>query len=281
MSCQICGRRSAPGARLCDDCYAARKRAYDATITQPLVMAGAGEAPRTLSRLRRSAGSPETKARRAAKKAKAAAAAAAAPTVSGMAAPASAGPGPVRSRSTLWLLLSIGIALAAIAGWYLPHRTQSTADPETMPPATASGPSPATAANPVAMAVKPPEANPLPAAIAPLPAVVEPDPTPAVPTVAKPAPPKRTAAVRPVVPETETPPAVEIVRMPPRPAVVPPPKPVARSDIWQEMKNAIGRCPADEFLARVVCEQRVRLEYCDGHWGQVPQCPGGPSVDHG
>jgi hypothetical protein len=45
------------------------------------------------------------------------------------------------------------------------------------------------------------------------------------------------------------------------------------------MSEAIGRCPAG-FLGRVVCEQRVRLQYCEGQWGKVPQCPGGPSADH-
>ena len=66
MSCQICGRRNVQGAKLCADCRAARKRAYDATITQPLLaMMGAGTVSRTLSRLRRSDSSPEVKARRA------------------------------------------------------------------------------------------------------------------------------------------------------------------------------------------------------------------------
>jgi hypothetical protein len=23
-----------------------------------------------------------------------------------------------------------------------------------------------------------------------------------------------------------------------------------------------------------VCDQRVRLRYCDGYWGKVAQCPG-------
>jgi hypothetical protein len=45
------------------------------------------------------------------------------------------------------------------------------------------------------------------------------------------------------------------------------------------MAAAIARCP-DGFLERVICEQRIRLQYCDGHWGQVAQCPGGPSADH-
>ena len=52
-----------------------------------------------------------------------------------------------------------------------------------------------------------------------------------------------------------------------------------RVDPWQQMSEAIGRCPA-EFLGRVVCEQKVRLQYCEGQWGKVPQCPGGPSADH-
>ena len=104
MSCQICGRRSAEGAKLCADCRAARKRGYDATITQPLLaMAGAGTISRTLSRLRRSGSSPEAKARRAARKAKAAAESSPPTGAAAAASPAAAG-----SRAILWALLAIG-----------------------------------------------------------------------------------------------------------------------------------------------------------------------------
>src|SRR5450759_421860 len=44
MKCLICGRLSLPGAKLCLDCKSARKRAFDATVTQPL-LAAARRAP--------------------------------------------------------------------------------------------------------------------------------------------------------------------------------------------------------------------------------------------
>jgi hypothetical protein len=57
-----------PGAKLCLDCKAARKRAFDATVTQPL-LAAAGEArgSRTAPRLLRPSQSVPDAARRAAK----------------------------------------------------------------------------------------------------------------------------------------------------------------------------------------------------------------------
>ena len=277
MSCQICGRRSEPGAKLCADCRAARKRAFDATITQPLMaMAGAGTVSRTLARLRRAEASPEAKARRAARKAKAAAAAAT------NAAPAVATPAAARkaadSRSLLWILLSTGVVLAAIAGWYLPNHGPAT------PEADADSVATPTATPPSATGVEPPRAAPVetapPAAtLTPLPAIVERERAPHGPAAGRPATPKRGAAASKPAPAPEARAEVEIVRVP-TPAPAPPvPQPAPRADPWQQMSQAIGRCP-DGFLERVVCEQRVRLQYCEGHWGQVPQCPGGPSAEH-
>src|ERR1700675_4819375 len=37
MKCLICGRTCLPGAKLCSDCSSARKRAFAATVTQPLL----------------------------------------------------------------------------------------------------------------------------------------------------------------------------------------------------------------------------------------------------
>src|SRR2546425_5876310 len=39
MKCRICGSECPPGARICGDCVAARKRAFAATVTQPLLAA--------------------------------------------------------------------------------------------------------------------------------------------------------------------------------------------------------------------------------------------------
>src|SRR5215469_12957518 len=42
MKCRICGCEAPAGAKLCKDCAAARKRAFAATVTQPLILAAAG-----------------------------------------------------------------------------------------------------------------------------------------------------------------------------------------------------------------------------------------------
>ena len=82
-----------------------------------------------------------------------------------------------------------------------------------------------------------------------------------------------------VVPSTETP---AVALPPPSP---PPPPPVvreaARPDRWQLMNEAIARCPRDDISSRVSCEQRLRAQYCEGHWGQVAQCASIPYSDHG
>jgi len=273
MSCQICGRPSAAGAKLCPDCRAARKRAYDATITQPLLaLAGAGTVSRTLSRLRRSDNSPEAKARRAARKAKAA----------GNAAPAAAGSQTAAapsgfSRSILWAVLVIGVVIAAIAGWHLPTHAPEAPDAGAASSATPAAPlRPAPDTAPAR--INPPAAT-APAQLPPLPAIVERELVPHAPAAGKPATPKRAIpAPKAVTPPPEAPVEVEIVKAQPAPAP-PVPKAPVRVDPWQQMNEAIGRCPAG-FLGRVVCEQKVRLQYCEGQWGKVPQCPGGPSADH-
>ena len=58
-----------------------------------------------------------------------------------------------------------------------------------------------------------------------------------------------------------------------------PPEP-ARPDRWQLLHDALAQCTRENFLARVVCEQRERLKYCEGYWGQVPQCPAEQPKEH-
>ena len=52
-------------------------------------------------------------------------------------------------------------------------------------------------------------------------------------------------------------------------------------DRWQVLRAAVARCAKENFLAGFVCDQRARLQYCDGHWGEVPECPGGNRADSG
>jgi hypothetical protein len=65
---------------------------------------------------------------------------------------------------------------------------------------------------------------------------------------------------------------------PPKAAPAPVPRP---TDRWAQMADDLARCKGEDFIRRVLCDQRVRLNYCTDYWGKVPQCPGRPPVDHG
>jgi hypothetical protein len=71
---------------------------------------------------------------------------------------------------------------------------------------------------------------------------------------------------------TEAPPAAPaaVARTPA--ATVASPQP----DRWQQMHEAMVRCKREDFFRRIGCEQSVGLQYCEGYWGKVPQCPGAP-----
>jgi len=98
--------------------------------------------------------------------------------------------------------------------------------------------------------------------------------------------PNRHASVAPVAPEAAPPDPVPA----PKPAptamanapVVPMPlaAPAAPRTRWDAMSDSLAHCSGG-LLDRVACEQRTRLEYCDGYWGSVPQCPSGIANDHG
>lgn len=65
---------------------------------------------------------------------------------------------------------------------------------------------------------------------------------------------------------------------PGRPATTVARAPIAQEppmpDRWDAMNAALTSCSRDNFLAGVVCTERVRLQYCEGFWEQVPQCRG-------
>ena len=50
-------------------------------------------------------------------------------------------------------------------------------------------------------------------------------------------------------------------------------------DDGQGLASALEKCSEEKFLAGVICEQKARLRYCEGKWGQVPQCTAKPRVD--
>ena len=76
-------------------------------------------------------------------------------------------------------------------------------------------------------------------------------------------------------------PPVEVLPTAAPPAPAPPAAEPSPPNRWQLLTDAIARCARSDFLGRVVCEQRARLDACEGHWGQVAQCPSGIANDHG
>jgi hypothetical protein len=271
MKCQICGRQSFPGAKLCLDCKAARKRAFDATVTQPLLAAaGAARGSTVAPRLLKASQSVPAGARRAAKMALAAQAQSSMLIES----PPHAG---------RWPFVAGALCIAVVAIGYFGHWSGGSKS-DTLAAVTDERPvtqdEPATsimrASTPGATAV--PARAALPVAVSA--AAVEP---PAAAT-------KADAAKRPGVrprpdkapitlpPPEATPPPVIAVAPPPQPPVV---REVPRPDRWQLMSDAIARCPRSDIAGRFFCEQRLRAQYCEGYWGTVPQCASIPSNEHG
>jgi len=52
-------------------------------------------------------------------------------------------------------------------------------------------------------------------------------------------------------------------------------------DRWQAMNAELARCSRENFIAGVLCDQRTRWQYCEGYWGQVPQCRAAIRLDGG
>ena len=53
-----------------------------------------------------------------------------------------------------------------------------------------------------------------------------------------------------------------------------------RPDPWEAMHVSLSRCSGD-LIARIVCDQRVRRRFCEGHWGEAPGCGSGIASDRG
>lgn len=105
------------------------------------------------------------------------------------------------------------------------------------------------------------------------------------PLPAKPAarPAHRRAATEKAQPPTQPPPmqapAPPPVRAPE--VAVAPQAPAPAVDRWTRMADEQSRCTREDFIARVICDQRVRFRYCGNYWGKVPQCPGSPAPERG
>ena len=246
MKCRICASECPPGAKLCRDCAAARKRAFAATVTQPL-FAAAG-AP--------SIGRPRFAPRPARSRSASKPAAAAARSVA-----ASAADGESAAKKPLgvqWLLLALAIASAAI---YL--LVQIFIAPHAQPAADANAPV-ESASDPSA----PGAASRAPTAAPPLPIPAAGSGTAGQEGTAqgeagaglKEAGPK--APRHKVASRIEVPAAAPILAPPPppepapAPRSVPPPVVAAPPDPWQAMNEGLSRCGREDWISRAACEQR-------------------------
>jgi hypothetical protein len=274
MRCLICGRESLPGAKLCLDCKAARKRAFDATVTQPLLAAagGARGAAAPLRLFKPSQSVPNV-ARRAAKMALATQAQSKIATES-----------PLR-RAGQWPIIvgAIGIVVVVVLIGFAGHWFGAgKSDTFAAVPNERSGAQDSPAAASIARS-----STPGPTAVgaaATVPVVANPPPVLPPPTATK-----ADAAARPnarqrpekapiaLPPPEVSPPPIVAIELPPPPVV----REVPRPDRWQLMNEAMARCPRDDMSGRFSCEQRLRAQYCEGFWGQVAHCASIPYTDHG
>ncbi len=263
MKCKICGRECPPGAKICRDCASARKRAFAVTVTEPL-LAAAGMPSVAEPRFAPRPVRPHPPVAPAADRATA-------PPEAPAALPLHVVP---RTLGVHWVL--IGIAMAAtivvllvkvLAGG---SGDNGRANDEVSATASSAVPPPA-----VAAPVLPP---PVRAGVAQDDRANELPPAKSAPGKSLQRKPPRPDAASVVVAAPPPPEPAAIARAP-----APPPRAIEapRSDPWQVMNDGLSRCAREDLFSRAACEQRLRLQYCPNYWGLVPQCPIGPSNDHG
>jgi hypothetical protein len=243
MTCTICGKATGPGALLCRPCKAALKRARQLTVqdfpgTPATVTMPAG----LIQPLRDGVRPPRASSRRS-----------------------------DALRRVAWGVLAVALLVAA---GYVGQRGM----------AGAGAASTAAASTTV---VTPPAAPPTPAVLPEPVHVIEP-----APIVNTPAP-RRAPAAKAPAPSAERSTSPSMALEPPMPATAPPtdakatvaeaaaPAPAPRvapsaPDRWQTMADSLARCANEGGFGGFICDQRVRLQSCEGYWGQVAQCPNPP-----
>jgi ribosomal protein L40E len=215
-------------------------------------------------------------------------------------APASVTPGDVAVAATVtqplfatslsqarWRLLGAAIPAILIAGAYAAYRIGTvTPDPWKGAPQTISAvehdePA-AMPAAPVAVESKPVESEPVE------PGPVEPEITAPlqapIPTTTPEAPKRASARQRPEpagqAPVGATPPVKHSLASARVGARVAETRGALPPHPWQMMHVGLARCDG-ELIARIVCELRVRQRFCEGRWGEAPECTSGITNDHG
>ena len=256
MKCRICGRECQSAAKICRDCASARKRAFAATVTMPL-LASVGAPSLSEPRF-----APKPARRRAANDTAVVRGPVftAPPVAAAAALPLNVVP---RKPGGIWLLLAVvGAAillLIVLRAMENPQRVDAAA---------------ATDEPAVRLLAIP--SLPVQADIVSAPVPTE----PAVKTI--PGKVQRKSAAR-LEDTTPVPTPVASTPEPATTASVLPPRVVeaSRPDPWQALNEGLSGCARQGLLDRMACEQRLRSQYCGNSWGLAPQCPIGPANDHG
>lgn len=249
-TCTICGQPAPRGAALCAPCRAALKRAGQRTVQD-------------LPHYRHPV--PRSRARRQD-----------APDGVGAESAAARGDGRGAGDAGRRIVLATA-AIAALAGVaYLGQPQWSRDDADAPGDAKVRPTQQAPAAPPPAIAIAPP------AVAAPVASAAPASPPPArTPARTSPAAPARAAEPPRVEPPTAAPvyPSLdafgtiaEAPRVPP-PQPVPAARPAPPPDRWQRMRDALAQCEREGGFSGFLCDQRTRIDACDGYWGRVPQCP--------
>lgn len=254
--CSICGQPALTGGRLCAPCRSALKRARDTTVSEALPQAKRHRRLPALPKVATVAPPPE--------------------------------PAPVaRPAGGVRLSWAIGAACLVAVGivWFIHTHDDAgaaaarSADAPVIDDASSSQA----------------QAGEASVAQAPTPAAFTAADQPAAPAVREPINPRtmpssiavpRPVAREPAVPPEEmTPPVAVAVPEPPPPppppiVVAKAPAPKAVPDRWQRLTDQLAACP-DEAFKRAVCQESLRIEYCEGFWGRVPPCPAKVEREYG
>ncbi len=259
LKCRLCAQPSAGSEGLCRDCSRALARARRGSAVLKGASTGLPRKPRMVERIVLTSPADAENART-----------------------------PARGRAVLWIvtgMVALVLVLAAMAG-RLPERA---VEPKVSERATRV----------VTPLLEPTsenlQADAAPAGAAPLPAAQR-----GTPVVANPLPLQKESQKSPATRPAR---AAAGVRSPsnaksaddasrvngasaPIPEVEPPVQqarvnvaPSTASSDEQSLANALEKCSEEKFLAGVICEQKARLRYCEGKWGQVPPCTAKPRVD--
>jgi hypothetical protein len=259
MDCTICGKSTLPGAMLCAPCKAALKRARYVTVQEDIRRPSVIDVRRQSRRARAYAASRET-----------------VPDAPLPAAPDAL----VRLRRRIFIGIFVLAAALGGASYFgqrdlgaRAHDETSTAPPtapEIRQDVAASGAGSGKAETPAMSS----------AADSDRAAFTGSEPSPHTLLANKPAGTatvKRTMLAGRATAATANGDPPEAVVTPPPPEIIaaaPPPPPRPVPDRWQNMRDALVQCDSEGVIGGLICGQRVRIQYCEGYWGKVAQCPG-------